>query len=98
MKNETEVIIILNNGHPGPLTLLNRIKQEMHFIAPGVPQGVLFTTAQLCGEEYWASLSKWDKSLAGSCMIHLVEHGQVPFENVPRPGINPYSRQFRVKK
>ena len=98
MKNETEtkVVIILNNGHPCPLPFLKHIKEEILFIAPGVPDGV-FTTEQLCGEVFWEPLSDWEKTLAGSCMIHLVEHGQVPFELAPRPGRSPYSLQYRVK-
>ena len=97
MATKVEIIIILDNGFPCPLTFLNRIRQEILFIAPEVPQGVLFTTPQLCGGEFWGSLSKWDTSLAGSCMDHLVKHGQVPFENVPRTGRNPYPLQFRIK-
>ena len=94
---QTEINILLNNGFTCPLTYLNRIKEEMLFIAPGVPDGV-FTTEQLCGEAFWEPLSDWEKTLAGSCMIHLVEHGQVPFELVPRPGRSPYSLQYRVKR
>jgi hypothetical protein len=46
---------------------------------------------------YWTPLSDWERTLAGSCMIHLVEHGRVPFEYVPRTGRNPYPLQFRIK-
>ena len=98
METETEVLIILNNGFTCPLVFLNRIKEEMLFIAPGVPKEVLFTTRQLCGEEYYASLSKWNKTLAGSCMDHLAEHDHVPYENVPRTGRNPYPLQFQIKE
>jgi hypothetical protein len=94
---ETEVMIILNNGFWCPLPLLNRVKEEMLFNAPGVTAGALFTTAQLCREEFYAALSDYEKSLAGSCMIHLAERDEVPFENVPRTGRNPYSLQYRIK-
>jgi hypothetical protein len=99
MKNatEVEVHILLNNGFTCPLTLFNRIKKELLFIAPGVPEEGSFTTAQLCGEEFWSPLPDWDRTLAGSCMDHLAEHGQVPFENVPRKGRNPYPLLFRIK-
>ena len=98
MKNKTatEVIIILDNGFLCPLTFLNRVEKDMLFIAPGVPQGVPLTVKQLSCQEYYATLSDWYKTLAGACMDHLVEHGQVPFENVPRKGRNPYPLQFRV--
>jgi hypothetical protein len=97
MGTKTEVIILLNNGFTCPLSFLNSIKQEMEFIAPAVPQGVLFTTEQLCGEAFWEPLSDWERTLAGSCMMHLVEHDRVSFEYVPRKGRNPYSLQFRIK-
>jgi hypothetical protein len=94
---ETEVHIVLNNGFTCPLAFLERFQQEIEFIAPGVPQGVLFTTEQLCGERFWKPLSDWKRTLAGSCMMHLVEHDRVSFEYVPRKGRNPYSLQFRIK-
>ena len=94
---KTETITLLNNGFWCPLIFLNRVKEEMLFNAPGVTAGALFTTAQLCRKEYYTTLSDWDKTMAGSCMIHLVERGEVPFENVPRTGRNPYSLQYRIK-
>ena len=95
---KTEIHIVLNRWFTCKQTFLNRLKQEILFIAPAVPQGALFTTGQLSGEDYWAPLSKWKKTLAGACMDHLVEHGHVPFENVPRTGRNPYPLQFRIKE
>jgi hypothetical protein len=94
---KTEVIILLNNGFPCPLPFLNSIKQEVDFITPAVPEDALLITEQLCGEEFWTPLSDWERTLAGSCMDHLAEHGHVPFENVPRTGRNPYPLQFRIK-
>jgi hypothetical protein len=94
---KTKIIIILNNGFPCPLSFLKGFQEEILFIAPAVPQEVLLTTPQLCGTGYWDPLSDWKKTLAGSCMIHLVEHGLVPFEYVPRKGRNPYPLQFRIK-
>jgi hypothetical protein len=94
---KTEVLIVLNNGLTCTLEFLRRFQQEIELFAPGVPQGVLFTTGQLSGKEYWEPLSDWERTLAGSCMIHLVEHGRVPFENVPRTGRNPYPLQYRIK-
>jgi hypothetical protein len=96
-KAKTEVIIMLNNGHTCTQAFIKRFQGEIECIVPAVQQGVLFTTEQLCGEEFWSSLTDWDKTLAGSCMIHLVEHGRVPFDYVPRPGRNPYPLQFQLK-
>ena len=99
MENQTEieVIVILSIRFSCTLGFLNLVKKEMLFIAPGVPQGVAFTVKQLSSEEYYAPLSDWDKTLAGACMVYLVEHGHVPFENVPRTGRNPYPLQYRIK-
>ena len=97
MATEKEVFIILNNGFTCPLPFFKHVEKDMLFIAPGVPQGVLFTVKQLSCQEYYATLSNWNKTLAGACMDHLVEHGRVPFENVPRTGRNPYPLQFRIK-
>jgi hypothetical protein len=94
---ETVIIIVLNNWFTCKQSFLNRIKQEMLFISPAVPQGIPFTTEQLCGTEYWDPLSTWEKTLAGMCMVYLVEKGELPFEYVPRTGRNPYPLQFRIK-
>ena len=94
---KTETIIILNSKFSCTLKYLNRFKQEMLFIAPGVPQGVPLTVKQLSSEEYYAPLSDWEKKLVGVCMVYLEEHGQVPFELVPRTGRNPYPLQYIIK-
>jgi hypothetical protein len=93
----TVSIIVLNSGFTCTLTFLLSFKREIEVIAPAVPQGVPFITRQLSGEEYWGPLSDWEKTLAGMCMIYLVENNQVPFELVPRTGRNPYPLQFRIK-
>ena len=94
---KTEVHILLNNWLTCRQTFLNRVKQEMLFIAPGVPEGALFTTKLLCSEEFYSPLSKWEKTLAGACVDYLAESGDIPFENVPRTGRNPYPLQYRIK-
>jgi hypothetical protein len=94
---KTVVIIMLYSGFSCTLDFLRRFEQEILFIAPAVPKGVLFNTEQLCGPDYWDPLSKWERTLAGMCMVYLVEHDRVPFELVPRTGRNPYPLQFRIK-
>ena len=94
---EKEIIIILNSKFSCTLTFLERFEQEMRFIAPVVPQGALLTVKQLSGDEYWSSLRRGEEPIAGMCMTYLVEHGQVPFELVPRTGRNPYPLQYIIK-
>ena len=94
---KTVVIIMLYSGFSCTLDFLRRFEQEILFIAPAVPDDALLTTEQLCGMEYWDPLSKWERTLAGMCMVYLVEHNRVPFELVPRTGRNPYPLQFRIK-
>ena len=91
------IIIILYSGFSCAQDFLRRFEQEILFIAPAVPDGARLTTEQLCGREYWDPLSKWERTLAGMCMVYLVEHNRVPFELVPRAGRNPYPLQFRIK-
>jgi hypothetical protein len=91
------IIIILYSGFSCTLDFLNRFQREIEFITPAVPQNALLTTEQLSGKEYWGPLSKWERTLAGMCMVYLVEHNHVPFELVPRAGRNPYPLQFRIK-
>ena len=93
----TVVIIILYSGFSCTLDFLRRFQREILFIAPAAPEGVPFTTEQLCGPDYWNPLSKWERTLAGICMVYLVDNDRVPFELVPRTGRNPYPLQFRIK-
>ena len=94
---EIQVIIILYSGFSCTMDFLRRFEQEILLIVPAVPDDALLTTEQLCGMEYWDPLSKWERTLAGMCMVYLVEHNRVPFELVPRTGRNPYPLQFRIK-
>ena len=100
MKTETEpeVIIVFNVIFSCPQPFLDDVKQEILDTAPGVPEGALLTTKQLCSEKFYSPLSKWEKSVAGACMDYLTRNGLVPFENVPRRGRNPYPLQYRVVK
>jgi hypothetical protein len=93
---DTETIIVLNSRFYCTLNFLKRFQQEIEFIAPAVPQGVPLTTKQLSSTEYWDPLSQLEKTLAGMCMVYLVDNGQVPFEYVPRTGRNPYPLQYRI--
>jgi hypothetical protein len=94
---DTVIIIIFNSWFSCPLPFLKRFQQEIELIAPAVPQGVLFTAEELSGEKYWGPLSKWEKTLAGMCMVYLVDNALVPFEYVPRTGRNPYPLLYRIK-
>ena len=97
-KTEPEVIFVINDIFSCQLSFLKDVKQEMLDTAPGVPEGALFTTKQLCSEEFYSDLTKWEKSMAGACADYLSKNGLVPFENVPRKGRNPYPLQYRVLK
>ena len=77
---------------------LDRLQQHLLDMVPGVPRGAVFTLEELCGRYYWDPLSKWEKTLAGMCMIYLVENDRVPFVLVPRKGRNPYPLQYRIKE
>ena len=94
---ETKVIILLYSGFSCTPAFLRRFQQEILFIAPAVPERALLTTEQLCGTEYWGPLSKWERTLAGICMVYLADRGELPFEYVPRTGRNPYPLQYRIK-
>ena len=93
----TVTIILLYSGFSCTLDFLKGFQRQILFIVPAVPEGIPFTTEQLCGIEYWDPLSKWERTLAGMCMVYLAEHNRVPFELVPRTGRNPYPLQFRIK-
>jgi len=94
---EKVIFIILNYRHFCTKAFHDRLLQEILFIAPAVPPGVLFTLPELCGVEFWDPLSKWKKTLAGMCMDYFVRNELVPFEYVPRKGRNPYPLQYRIK-
>jgi len=91
------IIIILYSGFSCTLDFLRRFQREIEFVTPAVPEDALLTTEQLCGPDYWDPLSKWEKTMAGMCMVYLVEDNRVPFELVPRTGRNPYPLQYRIK-
>ena len=92
-----EIHIVINSWFTCKQAFLNSFKQEIDLITPAVPEGALLTTEELCGPDYWDPLPKWERTLAGMCMVYLVDNDRVPFELVPRTGRNPYPLQFRIK-
>lgn len=90
--------VVLNTKHCCTEAFLNGLQGHILDMVHGVPRGAVFNLKGLCGKAYWDPQSKWEKSLAGACMIYLVEHDLVPFVLVPRKGRNPYPLQYRIKE
>jgi hypothetical protein len=74
-----ETFLVLSPKLTVPRSLFSSILRQVTAIAPAVDPHQEYTLQELCGEEYWQSLSNWHRRLAGKCMAHMVTHGLVPY-------------------
>jgi hypothetical protein len=74
----------LIDGKLVPKSLLARIRDYLYGIT--FNYGDVWTVEELLGEEFWGSLTKHEQSVAGACVLIIIENGypiMVPeeFEN-----------------
>ncbi len=63
----------LIDGKLVPKSLLARISDRMDEIT--FEYGDVWTVEELLGEEFWASLNKDEKGVAGACVLIIIENG-----------------------
>jgi hypothetical protein len=76
---QNEKFLVISPKLTVPRSLYNSILRQVTEIAPAVNPYQEYTLQVLCGDEYWQSLSNWNRRLAGKCMAHMVTHELVPY-------------------
>lgn len=84
----TDVKSALSDENQDPLDpshyMIKEVYNKVTERAPLIEFGIPLTLEEICGKEYWDSLSPGDKKYAGKCMKELVEAGLVPFSKVEK--------------
>lgn len=76
---ERDLHVMLSQFLSVPQELLDSVRQQVEHSLPVLKHGVSYTLKQICGKDYWKSLTKPQRIHAGQCMAYMVELGVLPF-------------------
>ena len=82
MQNETktEVMIFLDDSFTVPQNFYSEVRKQVTEIVPALLPDAEYTLQKLCDLEYWDSLTIYERTLAGRCMVHMVKNGLLPYD------------------
>ena len=86
--------ILLNNGCSVYPDILDYVRSVVETRIPVLSPDAVYTLKQICGEEFWGTLSKINKIDAGYCMVHFVEKRELPFRFVK--GKHEYPKLYQL--
>lgn len=85
----------MNSIYKDPAKLVEAIGTLVRRFIPHMLPGHSFTLRAMCGDEFWLSLSKGQKSLAGTFMTQMVMNGDFELEFADT-GVN-QTKQYQRK-
>jgi hypothetical protein len=71
------------------------IRRQIEEIVPALISGVAYTLEELCGEEFWSTLSVGQCRYAGRCMAWLVTNNRLPL--CFAPSRHEFPKYYRLK-
>lgn len=77
-----EGIRVLKDGYTVPEPFYNSIKTTIEEIVPALISGIEYTAEMLCGPDFWQSLNRGEPSLAGRCVMDMVDNSTLPLRPV----------------
>jgi hypothetical protein len=63
-----------------------RVLSAARTTIPSLTLGLAFRAEHICGANFWVALRPHEAKLAGRCVAHLVETGQLPLAFAKRKG------------
>ena len=90
-----EVITVLLNGNCIPNDFYNKVKLQIKDRLPSLNHGPSFTAKNLCGKDFWSSLTVVERRWAGKCVLDLVKHGELPL--IPVKHAHEYPKKYKLK-
>jgi hypothetical protein len=61
-----------------PKVFYERVRASALTTIPSLEMGLAFKAEHVCGANFWVALSPVDARLAGRCIGHMVETGEIP--------------------
>ena len=97
MKNtqSNNSLIQLSNGKSVQSDFLDYIQYAVIKRLPVLSPHTSFTLKQICGDDFWSDLTSGEQKRAGSCMVHFVAKGELPFKTAKGKGDN--HKQYQLK-
>ena len=78
--NDTNIFIVFEDGFSAPRAFFESVEERVLEIIPALLRGHGYTLEDLCGPDFWGSLSDGQRRLAGRCMAFMVKKGMLPLE------------------
>lgn len=86
--------ITLHSGFKVQKSFFESVHLTVEEVVPAMQPNVQYTAEMLCGDEFWSSLTKGERILAGRCLADLVIKKLLPL-GFASPGSN-CSKRYRI--
>lgn len=73
-----------------------KILELAHSYANKMKPAELYTAREMCGEEFWHSLRKWNRSLSGMCVADAVKREWLPFSPKETKQNDRSTRKYKI--
>ena len=90
--------VILHDGHEVytvSAAFYNDVRLKVEEILPALERHEKYTLKELCGEEFWDSLTNGEKSMAGRCMASMVVNNLLPLRFADHK--HEYAKRYRLR-
>jgi hypothetical protein len=95
MQAQTQhIYMLLHKRHPVLIELIEATRHQVADAHFWFDSHQTLTAKQLCGPTFWDLLTPYERRKVGSCLSHLVNHGELPLVKTTDPGR--YPNQYRL--
>ena len=92
-----ETSTVFHPGFEAPTWLVKAVRQQIMEIIPAMRYGTLYTVKDMCGDEFWETLTVGQQRTAGKIAVQLVNLGQVPLTPGPFKKASPYPKKYLLR-
>ena len=86
--------VLLSNGRYVDADIFDIVCMYVGARIPVLSPDPVYTLKQICGDDFWSTLSPGDQKRAGWIMVHLVQRGLVPFMSIE--GRHEYPKLYQL--
>lgn len=79
-QEHTQIHLLLDNNRCVPKSLYRDVELRVMEVIPALAITQNYTAQQLCGDEFWLSLSMGDRRLAGMCIRQMAKTKSCPLK------------------
>jgi len=86
--------ILLHSGFQVQKSFFENVRLTVEEVVPAMQPNVQYTAEMLCGDEFWGSLTRGERIMAGRCLAELAIKKLLPLA-FAKPGGN-CSKRYRL--